>query len=89
MYIKVTWNNYSHYFYFFFAQRYNKKIKEKYTYVPYHSKQYLIHTWLGHRICGRYFFTEDLVSWTQQEFSKIHAKAAPAGTSLAARWSGK
>lgn len=32
------------------------------------------------RICGSCFFTEDLVPWTQQELSKLHAKAATAGT---------
>lgn len=32
------------------------------------------------RICGSCFFTEDLVPWTQQELSKVHAKAAMEGT---------
>lgn len=39
MHMRVTWNNYSHYFHFFFVQGYNKKIREKYMYVPNHLKQ--------------------------------------------------
>lgn len=37
------------------------------------------------RICGA-AFSENLVPWTQQEFSKVHAKSAAAGNPT---WEGR
>lgn len=37
------------------------------------------------RICGA-VFSEDLVPWTQQEFSKVHAKAVAVGNPT---WEGR